>query len=300
MLCQWKKIKELAEQVGFDACGLCQPIVDESTVYQLNNWLQNGFHGEMSYMENNLNIRQNPQLLVENAKTVVSVLLSYNYKFEEKCNFPIAKFALLRDYHIVVKEKLSLLLTEIQKIQPEITGRCFVDSAPVLERYFAQKAGLGFVGRNHCLINEQLGSYVYIGEIIGNFSTDYDQPDLRECANCGACISSCKTNALCEKCFDARKCHSYLTIERKQAITADEAQRTEKYIFGCDACQECCPHNFSAKQKNGKILPEIQSLTAEEISKISNRQFLKKFGDTSLARAGRKKMMGNIEAVMNT
>jgi epoxyqueuosine reductase len=233
-------------------------------------------------------------MLVDGAKSVISVLYSYNTdEHPDRTDFRIAKYALGRDYHFVVKEKLNAMLAEIKDICPDADGRAFVDSAPLFERYFAHKSGLGFIGRNRCLISPKLGSFVFIGELVVNFESDYDMPLDQTCLGCNACIKSCPTKALTFDGINAAKCISYQTIEKKDGIDDDVKSLIGNRIYGCDACQDCCPHNFSAPKKNGIILPEIKSFSPEELENMSNHQFQKKFADTVLLRAGRKKIVGN-------
>ena len=173
MFVESRQIKDIAHRVGFDACGVCDISVDEEVVFTLNSWLNSGCNAEMSYMNRNADVRSNLQLLVAGAKSVVSVLYSYNTdEHPDRSDFRIAKYALGRDYHYVMKEKLNLMLTEIKNICPGADGRAFVDSAPLFERYFAQKSGLGYIGRNRCLISPKFGSFVFIGELIVNFVTE--------------------------------------------------------------------------------------------------------------------------------
>ncbi len=289
-------IKELSKNVGFDDCGICDAAVDPKISESLNLWLDKSFNAGMKYMSENIEVRKNPQLLVENAKTIISVLLSYNTDEQiENQNLKIAKYALGRDYHFVVKEKLQTLLTEIQKLYPEVNGRVFVDSAPIFERYFAQKSGLGFIGRNSCLISPKFGSFVFIGEIVTDCESDYDKPLEQSCLNCNACIKFCPTKALTFTGTDANKCLSYQTIESKEPLNPDLRQKLKKNFFGCDICQDCCPHNFSSPKKSGIMLPEIKTFSPDELNTMSNRQFAKKYANTALLRAGRKKIVENIE-----
>lgn len=289
-----RQIKDIAFSVGFDACGICDASVDAENLATLQSWLSKEYNAGMSYMERNTDVRSDLGLLVEGAKSVISVLYSYNTdEHPDRDDFRIAKYALGRDYHFVVKEKLNDMLAEIKKVCPQADGRAFVDSAPLFERYFAQKSGLGFIGTNRCLINPKLGSFVFIGELVVNFETDYDSPLNQTCLSCNACIKACPTKALGFEGINASKCISYQTIEKKDAIDADVKEVMDNRIYGCDACQDCCPHNFSAPKKSGIILPEIKSFSPESLIEMSNHQFQKKFAATALLRAGRKKILEN-------
>lgn len=289
-----KLVKDIAESVGFDACGISEASVNAENLSALQSWLSKEYNAGMSYMERNIDVRSDLQLLVEGAKSVISVLYSYNTdEHPDRNDFRIAKYALGRDYHFVVKEKLNAMLSEIKKACPQADGRAFVDSAPLFERYFAQKSGLGFIGRNRCLISPKFGSFVFIGELVVNFETDYDSPTNQTCLCCNACIKACPTKALTFDGINASKCISYQTIEKKDGLDEDVRQAKGNRIYGCDACQDCCPHNFSVPKKSGIILPEIKSFSPEELESMSNHQFQKKFAATALLRAGRKKILEN-------
>lgn len=289
-----KLVKDIAEAVGFDACGISNAEVDNDTILALKNWLAAERNAGMSYMERNIDVRSDLRMLVDGAKSVISVLYSYNTDEQpDRTDFRIAKYSLGRDYHFVLKEKLNQMLTDIKKICPQTEGRAFVDSAPLFERYFAQKSGLGFIGRNKCIINPKLGSFVFIGELVVNFESDYDQPLNQTCLGCNACIKACPTKALTFDGINANKCISYQTIEKKDSIDDDVRQAKGNRIYGCDACQDCCPHNFSAPKKSGIILPEIKAFSPEELESMSNHQFQKKYANTALLRAGRKKILEN-------
>ena len=189
-----RQIKDIAFRVGFDDCGISDAEVDEVNVVALESWLSKDYNAGMSYMARNIDVRANLNKLVDGAKSVISVLYSYNTD-EHPCrtDFRIAKYALGRDYHLVMKQKLNEMLTEIKKICPQADGRAFVDSAPLFERYFAQKSGLGFIGRNRCLISPKFGSFVFIGELVVNFEIDCDAPLVQTCLGCNACIKACQT-----------------------------------------------------------------------------------------------------------
>jgi Uncharacterized Fe-S protein len=289
-----KLVKDIAQSVGFDACGISEALVDDDNISALDMWLTKEYNAGMSYMERNIDVRSDLGLLVEGAKSVISVLYSYNTdERPDRTDFRIAKYALGHDYHYVLKDKLNQMLEEIKKVCPQADGRAFVDSAPLFERYFAHKSGLGFIGKNRCLINPRLGSFVFIGELVVNFETDYDRTLDQTCLGCNACIKACPTKAMTFEGINASKCISYQTIEKKDGIDEDVRAAKGNRIYGCDACQDCCPHNFSVPKKSGIILPEIKSFSPEELENMSNHQFQKKFAATALLRAGRKKILEN-------
>ena len=202
-----RQIKDIAFRVGFDDCGISNAEVDDVNVAALEAWLSKDYNAGMLYMARNIDIRTDLNKLVDGVKSVISVLYSYNTdEHPKRTDFCIAKYALGRDYHLVMKQKLNEMLTEIKKICPQADGRAFVDSAPLFERYFAQKSGLGFIGRNRCLISPKFGSFVFIGELVVNFESDYDKPLNQTCLGCNACIKACPTKALTFDGIDASKC----------------------------------------------------------------------------------------------
>ena len=287
-----EKIKILAENVGFGACGFAdvEPLFDNEIF--LNHWLSNNYNAEMRYMENYFDKRISPKLLVENAKSVIVVLLNYKPKKElEKCVPQIAKYAYGVDYHYVIKQKLNQLL---QKINEEITvcnGVAFVDSAPVLERALAVKAGLGWVGKNSMLINQTFGSMCFIGELFVDITLDYGKPVENQCNKCENCIKSCPTQAIVSpKTVDARRCLSYLTIEHRGEIPLEFQKCIGNRLFGCDTCIDVCPYNKKTPpHKTLEFLPndffyntDYQSLTSSQFNKI--------FKNSALKRAGFKKI----------
>jgi len=287
-------IKGIAQEVGFDACGICDAFVDSNVISSFETWLTKKYNAEMSYMERNIDVRKNLQKLLDNAQSVISVLYSYNTdEHPDRTDFRISKYAIGADYHIVIKEKLQRMLLKIKDICPSAEGRCFVDSAPLFERYFAQKCGLGFIGRNKCLINPKFGSFVFLGELVVNFESNYDTALSQTCLNCNACIKNCPTGALKFDGINANKCISYQTIEKKGNIDDDLINQKGNWIFGCDQCQICCPHNFSIPHKNGIIMPEIKSFSPENLIDMSNNHFRRKYNGSALLRAGRSKILTN-------
>jgi len=281
-------IKHLAEKIGFDACGFAdtEPLFDNEIF--VKNWLSNNYNAEMRYMENYFDKRISPKLLVENAKSVIVVLLNYKPQKELKKNVPqIAKYAYGVDYHYVIKQKLNQLL---QKINEEITacnGVVFVDSAPVLERALAVKAGLGWIGKNSMLINENLGSMCFIGELFVDIPLDYDKPVENKCGKCENCIKYCPTQAIISpKTVDARRCISYLTIEHRSKILPKLKKSIGNRLFGCDTCLDVCPFNKKTPpHKTTEFIPnenfyniDWQTLTSSQFNKIFKNSALKRAG----------------------
>lgn len=296
-----KLIKQLAALAGFDDCGISRATVEDSHIKFSRNWLSLGFNAGMSYLSANTDLRENPDKLLKNAKSVISLILNY-YPSEllPSDDFSISKYAYSNDYHEVMRDKLKRLLNEIQSNYPEINARIFVDTAPVLERYFAMSSGLGFIGRNTCLINKNFGSWVFIGEIITDAESEYDNPLIENCGSCNECIKACPSGALSENGLNANRCISYHTIESKDVMPEEIGSKISNQIFGCDICQNVCPYNKDAKSSNRKefrILPAIRDFNPNELIDISNREFNRRFAGTALLRAGRKKIISNYEVL---
>ncbi len=269
-----KEIEELACLEGF--CGTGAVEIKEVESDFLSQWLGKHFHASMSYMENYQEIRKNPALLTEDAQTVVSFLYSYNDERADKdSSFKIAHYAQRKDYHYVLKQKLNAIILKLQTKYPDFKARAFVDSAPVLERYWAEKCGLGWIGRSSLLINKDYGSKVFIGEIVCNYETDYNHKEAENlCRQCTLCLKSCPNNAITqEDVFNSRKCISYQTIENKENIP--EGFETKGYIYGCDICLEVCPWNKQAKKAEEQD-QETKLLIKEVLNKIEQGVLEKK------------------------
>ncbi|MBX7224420.1 MAG: tRNA epoxyqueuosine(34) reductase QueG [Chitinophagales bacterium] len=248
-----KQLKDLAYQAGFDFVGISKAAFLEDEAPKLENWLKRGFHGKMSYMENHFDKRLDPRKLVDGAKSIIS--LSYNYFPEtpqKNDTIKIARYAYGKDYHTVIKAKLQALLEQFSQHFGQINGRIFVDSAPVMERQWAQKSGLGWLGKNTLLIHKQRGSYYFLAEIICDIELIPDDPIGDYCGKCTRCIDACPTDALAQPyLLDASKCISYLTIELKDEFIPKEFEgKNQHWAFGCDICQEVCPWNRFAKPHN--------------------------------------------------
>lgn len=283
-------IKAKAKSFGFQNCGISKAEFLEEEARPLERWLKNSFHGEMKYMENYFDKRLDPRLLVEGCKSVIS--LSYNYFPEEKIstleNFKISKYAYAEDYHEVIKDILRDMVAELQEEIGEFGFRVFVDSAPVLERSWARKSGIGWVGKNANLITRQSGSFYFLAEIICDLELAADHPVTDHCGTCRKCIDACPTGAIVsEKLVDGSKCISYATIELKDSIPDYFRDKMDDWMFGCDVCQDVCPWNrFSAPHQQSKFTPnenlknfkkgEWRELTQELFSEIFRKSPVKR------------------------
>lgn len=242
-------VKQEAKKLGFDFCGISQAKFLEEEAPKLEAWLKNQFHGEMKYMENYFDKRLDPRLLVEGAKSVISLLYNYYPKETQTPNVPkLSKYAYGNDYHEVIKEKLKELLFNLESKIGKINGRAFVDSAPVMDKVWAKNSGLGWVGKNTNLINKQQGSFFFIAELIVDVDLLPDGPIKDYCGTCTRCIDACPTEAIVEPYIvDANKCISYLTIELKNDIPNSFKNKMDNWVFGCDVCQDVCPWNSFSK-----------------------------------------------------
>jgi epoxyqueuosine reductase len=244
-------VKEQALALGFSAVGISRAEFLEEHAKPLERWLNNNMHGEMAYMANHFDMRLDPRLLVDGAKSVISLM--YNYYPQDQLSqssdsLKIAKYAYGEDYHFVVKDRLKILLERMRQKIGDIHGRAFVDSAPVLERAWAMRSGLGWMGKNTNIIRKGQGSYFFLCELIVDIPFEYDTPQTDHCGTCTACIDACPTNAITHpQQVDGSKCISYFTIELKEQIPQDMKGKFENWIFGCDICQDVCPWNRFAK-----------------------------------------------------
>ncbi len=238
-------VKRLAREQGFDACGISAAGFLEEEATGLENWLNAGFHGTMSWMERHFDERLDPRKLVPSAKSVISVVLNYFPDKEQRADAPkISKYAYGRDYHKVIRGKLKRMLLGIQDEIGEVSGRGFVDSAPVMDRAWARKSGLGWVGQHSLLLNKGSGSFFFIGALIVDIELEPDGPTTDHCGSCTACIDACPTAAIVlPTVVDSNKCISYLTIEYKDALPTEYQDKMEDWVYGCDICQDVCPWN---------------------------------------------------------
>lgn len=293
-------IKQKAEKFGFQSCGISKAEFLEEEAPRLETWLNKGYHGEMKYMENHFDKRLNPALLVDGAKSVIS--LSYNYfpkvKIDEINNFKISKYAYGEDYHEVIKDILKEMVAELQEEIGEFGFRVFVDSAPVLEKAWARKSGLGWVGKNANLITKKHGSFYFLAEIICDLELDYDLAVTDHCGSCRACIDTCPTQAIVsDRIVDGSKCISYATIELKNEIPDYFNGKMDDWIFGCDVCQDVCPWNrFSAPTLQEKFAPNFQKLNfrKNEWKELTQELFSEIFKKSAVKRTKFSGLMRNI------
>lgn len=300
-----QRIKSQALKLGFSDCGIAKAEpVDPHVIKHYKEWIQNGKHGNMEYLEKHFDKRANPQLLVNNAKSVISVILNYYPSNQQLSTAPqIAKYAYGKDYHKIIKKRLKKLYRYINTYITEAKGRIFTDSAPVLDKYWAQKSGLGWIGKNSLLINTTYGSYILIGELILDIELDYDTPEKQKCGSCTKCINHCPANAIAGTgIIDARKCLSYATIETGEQLSSRFLQSAGKWIFGCDICQDVCPWNQSPPPHNDPELfphPQFLSMTPQEWLDLTPQQYHQLFDGKAIKRAGYQTLKNNIYKVLN-
>ncbi len=244
-------IKEEAIRIGFSDCGFAKADFLQEQKGHFCEWLSKKYHAGMRYMENNIEKRVDPRALFEDAKTVVVVSLNYYTDVDMLAKFKIAKYAYGADYHWVMKKKLNLLLEFINQRDPDCKAKICVDTVPILEKAWAERAGIGWIGKNTCLINKKKGSFLFLGELILNIELEYDSPAENYCGTCKRCIDACPTNALTEPyMLNANNCISYQTIESNEQIPDDIRKKSNGWIFGCDICQNVCPWNKFAIKHN--------------------------------------------------
>lgn len=295
-------IKAEAMRLGFMACGISKATFLAEDAPRLENWLKNNHHGEMGYMENYFDKRLDPRLLVEDAKSVVSLTLNYftEEKQQDELAPKISKYAYGTDYHSVIKEKLKALLAFINNEIGEVSGRCFVDSAPVMDKAWAQKSGLGWRGKNSNLISKEAGSFFFLAELIIDLDLEYDSPFVADhCGSCTRCIDACPTDAIVAPyVVDGSKCISYLTIELKNEIPAEFKGKMENWMFGCDICQDVCPWNrFAAPHQETAFTPvhELLQLNKNELMEITEEVFKQVFKGSAVKRTKFAGLKRNIE-----
>lgn len=292
-------IKRKASDLGFIHCGISKATFLEDDARHLEKWLNQGMHGRMSYMENYFDKRVDPRLLVPGAKSVISLLLNYYPSETQQANVPkISRYAYGIDYHFVIKDKLKAFLDSIRENIGEVDGRAFVDSAPVLDRAWAKRSGLGWIGKNANLINKGHGSYFFIAELIVDLELVPDGPVTDHCGTCTRCIDACPTDAItADRVVDGSKCISYLTIELKDAIPTEFTGKMEGWAFGCDICQEVCPWNrFSEPHKEPmlKANEQLMQMDATDWSALTEDTFRKVFKNSAVKRTGFKGLSRNL------
>ncbi len=282
-------LKTLAHKHGFSSCGISKSEFLSDEAFKLESWLKKGYHGTMKWMEGHFDKRLDPTKLVEGSRSVIS--LTHNYFPAEKQDSiapKIAKYAYGEDYHYVLKDKMRLLLEEFKQEVGEFNARVFVDSAPVMERAWAKKSGLGWVGKHSLLLTKEQGSFYFLAEIITDLPFDYDQPTTDHCGTCTACIDACPTDAIVgNQVIDSNKCISYLTIELRDAIPTEFKNNMEDWVFGCDICQDVCPWNrFSKPHAEQRFKPNesILNNSYEDWNEITEEVFKKVFKKSAIKR----------------
>lgn len=291
-------IKAEAQRIGFDACGVAQADALPYDAEKLRQWLALGHNGNMGYMANYFDKRTDVRLLVEGARSVIVVLLNYYPAQLRPDDSPqIAKYAYGNDYHHIIKAKLQQLQ---QFIDSRAEQRCQIccDSAPLFERRWAERAGLGWIGKSGLLINPRLGSYTLIGEIVSTLPLDYDTPHPNRCGTCTKCIDACPTHALTAAgTIDARRCISYLTIENRTELTDEQVAQCGNRLFGCDACLDACPWNRRAQANHTPELQASDAFFAADFAHMTNGDFKRMFKHSPLQRAGYKKIQQLAEKI---
>jgi epoxyqueuosine reductase len=297
-------VKSEAAALGFSFCGISKAEFLEDEAPKLEAWLKRGYQGKMSYLENYFDKRLDPRLLVPGAKSVVSLL--YNYYPEKDLaqddRLKIAKYAYGDDYHFVVKEKLSVLIDTLRAKIGDVHGRAFVDSAPVMERAWAKRSGIGWIGKNSLLLNRDQGSFLFLAELILDLELEPDGPIKDYCGTCTACMDACPTDAIpAPYVVDGSKCISYFTIELKEEIPAEVKGKFQNWIFGCDICQDVCPWNrFSKPHQEEKFNPhpELEGLTKNDWREITEDVFKKLFRESAVKRTKFEGLKKNIRFVL--
>jgi len=293
-------IKTEAKRLGFLSCGISKAEFLEEEAPKLESWLNQNKHGKMQYMENHFDKRLDPTLLVEGSKSVVS--LTYNY-FSEQLQHDseapkISTYAYGMDYHYVIKNKLNQLLEFIKEEIGDVHGRAFVDSAPILEKAWAKKSGLGWIGKHSNMLTQKVGSFYFIAELIIDLELEPDHAVTDHCGSCTACIDACPTDAITEPYkVDGSKCISYFTIELKESFPHDLAMNFDNWMFGCDVCQDVCPWNRFSKQHNEPLFnpkPELLSMTKKDWEEITQETFNKVFKNSAVKRTKYSGLTRNI------
>lgn len=295
-------IKQEAQRLGFMSCGIAKADFLEEEAPRFENWLKANNHGEMNYMENHFDKRLDPRILVEGSKSIVSLTLNY-YTEEKQIDISapkISKYAYGTDYHTVIKDKLQELMAFIRDNIGDVDGRCFVDSAPVMDKAWAQKAGLGWRGKNSNLISKQAGSFFFLAELIIDLELAYDNPfPTDHCGSCTRCIDACPTDAIIAPyTVDGSRCISYLTIELKNEIPMEFKGKMDNWMFGCDVCQDVCPWNrFSTVHQEVDFMPkeDLLGLSKSELVDMTDEVFKRVFKNSPVKRTKYSGLKRNIE-----
>lgn len=295
-------IKQEAKRLGFLSCGISKAEFLEEEAPRLERYLNKNMHGEMAYLENHFDKRLDPTLLVPGSKSVISVLLNYSPEETQLADtYKISKYAYGTDYHFVIKDKLKQLLHFINDEIGEVHGHAFVDSAPVLDKAWAAKSGLGWVGKHTLLLSKHVGSFYFVAELIVDLELNYDAPVTDHCGTCTACIDACPTEAIvADRVVDGSKCISYYTIELKNEIPISEKGKFDDWIFGCDICQDVCPWNRFSKPHNEPLFnphPELLSMTKKDWEEITEEVFREVFRKSPVKRTKFSGLTRNIDFV---
>lgn len=294
-----EQIKSHAKALGFMSCGVSKAEFLEEEAPRLEAWLKAQMHGEMSYMERHFDKRLDPTLLVPGAKSVISLLLNY-YPGETQnaSSYKISKYAYGTDYHFVIKDKLKDLLNFITQEIGEVHGRAFVDSAPVLDKVWAAKSGLGWIGKHSNLLSKKAGSFYFVAELIVDLPLEYDTPVTDHCGSCTACIDACPTGAIVDPyVVDGSKCISYATIELKEQIPAEFSNKMDDWMFGCDVCQDVCPWNRFSKPHSEPLFnpkPELLENSKQQWEELTEEVFQEVFKKSAVKRTKYNGLMRNI------
>ncbi|MDC9723731.1 MAG: tRNA epoxyqueuosine(34) reductase QueG [Urechidicola sp.] len=298
-------IKSEAKRLGFTSCGIAKADFLEEEAPRLEQWLKNSYHGEMGYMANHFDKRLDPRLLVDGAKSVISLTYNYYPENQQKSDsYKLAKYAYGEDYHFVIKSKLKDLYRFIQKEIGEIDGRVFVDSAPVMERAWAEKSGLGWNGKHSLLIQKEAGSFFFLSELIVDLDLEYDHPFKTDhCGTCTKCIDACPTDAILpNSTIDGSKCISYFTIELKNEIPNSVKGNFEDWMFGCDICQDVCPWNRFSKPHNEPLFnppSKLLEMSKRDWEEITDDVFKKVFKKSAVKRTKYNGLQRNIQFLKN-
>ncbi len=292
-------IKSEARRLGFLSCGISKAEFLEEEAPRLEHWLEHNMHGEMSYMENHFDLRLDPTKLVPESKSVISLLLNYFPSEKQKNDsYKVSKYAYGTDYHFVIKDKLKQLLAFVRQEIGDVSGRAFVDSAPVLDKAWAAKSGLGWFGKHTNLITKQVGSFYFIAEVIVDLELEYDLPATDHCGECTACIDACPTEAIVAPyVVDGSRCISYFTIELKNEIPSEYRGKFDDWMFGCDVCQDVCPWNQFSKSHSNSLFdpnPELLSMTKGDWEEITEDVFQKLFKKSPVKRTKYSGLIRNI------
>ncbi|WP_370631305.1 tRNA epoxyqueuosine(34) reductase QueG [Robertkochia aurantiaca] len=296
-------IKAEAKRLGFLSCGISEAAFLEKEAPRLEQWLKSGYHGEMGYMENHFDKRLDPRKLIDGARSVITVLLNYfPDKTQQDPEAPkISKYAYGTDYHFVIKDRLRSLLEFMKAEIGEVNGRAFVDSAPVLDKAWAVRSGLGWMGKHSNVLTKQTGSFYLIGELITDLELRYDVPVTDHCGSCTACIDACPTGAIIEPYqVDGSRCISYLTIELKENIPPSFKGQMDDWAFGCDVCQDVCPWNRFSKPHSVPEFephPELLAMDREEWFEITEETFRKVFRKSAVKRTKYKGLKRNLDFI---